>query len=142
MTLVKHQTAHPFRNVWNDFFFSPVWDNNVATAVQPAVNILEIENGFKLEVVAPGFDKEDFALKIEKNILTISAKKEVKQEENSAKPLYRRKEYTFTSFERSFKLPESIDNEQVNASLNNGILHVELVKKPELVPAVKTITVA
>jgi HSP20 family protein len=140
MTFVKHQTAHPFRNAWNDFFLSPAWEQQ--TTQQAAVNILETENGFRLEVVAPGFEKENFSVKIEKSILTVSAKKETPKEEGAAQPVYRRREFTQNAFERSFKLPETIDNEQVNASLVNGILLVDLVKKPELVPAVKNISIA
>ena len=140
MTLVKHQTAHPLKNVWNDFFFNPAWENQ--NHFQPAVNILETENGFKLEVMAPGFNKEDFSVKTEKNTLTISAKKAVKQEENTTNPVYRRREFALNNFERAFKLPETIDSELINASLVNGVLHVELVKKPELTPAVKNITIA
>lgn len=137
MTLVKHFTANPYKGIFNDFFFNPVFDT--PANAQPAVNIVETENGFTLEVAAPGFNKEDFNIKVEKNLLTISGKKETKQEENS--PVYRRREFAFTQFERSFRLPETIDTDSVNAALNNGILKVDLAKKPELVPAVKTIAV-
>ena len=138
MTLVKHHSTNPYKSLLNDFFFQPVYNN--AAVSQPAVNIAETEKGFTLEVAAPGLNKEDFNIKVEKNLLTISAKKEVKQEENG--PVYRRREFAFTQFERSFRLPETIDTDQVNATLTNGVLHVELLKKPELVPAVKTIAVA
>jgi HSP20 family protein len=137
MTLVKHHSVNPYKSLLNDFFFSPAYGNTAVA--QPAVNIAETEKGFTLEVAAPGLNKEDFNIKVEKNLLTISAKKEVKEEENG--PVYRRREFVFTQFERSFRLPETIDTDQVNATLNNGILHVELSKKPELVPAVKTIAV-
>ena len=138
MTLVKHFTANPYKSIFNDFFFNPVLDT--PANAQPAVNIVETDHGFTLEVAAPGFNKEDFSIKVEKNLLTISGKKETKQEENS--PVYRRREFAFTQFERSFRLPETIDTDSVNATLNNGILQVALAKKPELVPAVKTISVA
>jgi HSP20 family protein len=142
MTHAKYQTANPFSSVLNEFFFSPVWDKPAARQHAAATNILETDKGFRLEVAAPGFEKEDFFVKIEKNILTIGAKNEAQTEEGQSAPQYRRREFVKTAFERSFRLPETIDNEQVNATLVNGILYVELVKKPELVPAIKTITVA
>lgn len=138
MTLVKYPAAHPFKNIFNEFFLNPAFEGKVTH--QPAVNIVENEKGFQLEVAAPGFNKEDFKIAVEKNLLTISAKKETKQEENG--PVYRRREFAFEQFERSFRLPETIDTDQVNAALNNGILVVDLVKKAELQPVVKTIAVA
>ncbi|MCC6413248.1 MAG: Hsp20/alpha crystallin family protein [Saprospiraceae bacterium] len=135
MSLVKFQPA-PFQSVFNDFFnaSTPTFAN------QPAVNILETAHGFRIELAAPGLPKEAFSLKVEKNILTISAKQETSQEENNT--TYRRREFGFMSFERSFRLPETIDTEAVKAAFNNGILSVELTKKPEHQPVVKTIEVA
>ena len=141
MNFVKHQTAQPVKNVWNDFFLNAAWQQP-SFASQAAVNIAETEKGFRLEVAAPGFDKENFSIKIEKSVLTISAKKEIKEGEQTPNGTYRRREFATTAFERSFKLPETIDSETINATLSNGILHVELAKKPELVPAVKTINIA
>lgn len=138
MTLVKYPAAHPFKGLFNDFFLNPAFEG--AALKQPAVNIVETEKGFALEVVAPGFNKEDINIAVNKDVLTITAKKEQNQEENT--PNYRRREFAFEQFERSFRLPETIDTDQVNASLNNGILKVELVKKAELQPAVKTIAIA
>jgi HSP20 family protein len=138
MTLVKHPSANPYKSIFSDFFLNPVFESSAVR--QPAVNIAETEKGFTLEVAAPGLNKADFTIKVEKNLLTISAKKEGKQDENG--PVYRRREFAFTQLERSFRLPETIDTDQVNATLANGILYVELLKKPELVPAVKTIAIA
>lgn len=135
MSLVKFQPA-PFQSIFNDFLNTAV----PAFASQPAVNILETSNGFRIELAAPGLPKEAFQLKVEKDVLTISAKQETGQE--TEKPAYRRREFGFTSFERAFRLPETIDTETVKASFSNGILSVELTRKPEHQPVVKTIEVA
>lgn len=135
MTLVKFQPA-PFQSILNDFRNA----SSPAFVSQPAVNILETSNGFRIELAAPGLAKEAFSLKVEKDILTISAKQENKQEEEAA--TFRRREFGFMSFERSFRLPETIDADAVKATFNNGILSVELTKKPEHQPVVKTIEVA
>lgn len=135
MTLVKFQPA-PFQSNLNDFRNA----SSPAFMSQPAVNILETTNGFCIELAAPGLAKEAFSLKVEKYILTISAKQENKKEEETT--TFRRREFGFISFERSFRLPETIDTEAMKATFNNGILSVELTKKPEHQPVVKTIEVA
>ena len=137
MSHVKYQTL-PHKSFFNELFnvaFEPVAYNH-----RPAANILETGTGYKIEVAAPGLAKEDFEIKLDKNKLTVSAKKENKQEDNTAK--YRRREFVFQSFERSFFLPETIDTDNVKAAFNNGILEIELFNKPELQPAVKSISVA
>lgn len=139
MTLVKFQPApSPFRTLFNEFFNSTMDDAFPTTRI-PAVNVLETDNGFRLELVAPGFDKGDFNVAVNKNVLTVSAKKEQEQEENTDK--YRRREYSFNAFERSFNLPESIDQENVKANYMNGVLHIDLVKVEPAINPVRTITV-
>ena len=92
------------RNVSNFIGFDGV-------ATQPAVNILENKDSFKVEVVAPGFEKGDFELKVEKNVLTITAKHEEKTEENVEQ--YTRREFRYESFQRSFNLPDTVNQEAV-----------------------------
>jgi HSP20 family protein len=138
MNVAKYPTSHPFNSLFTDFFAQPSFGANRSNYVP--VNILESEKGFKLEIAAPGLGKEDFSITVDKNVLTVKAKKEQKQEENG--PVYRRREFNFTEIERSFRIPESIDTDQVNATFNNGILEIELVKKAALQPVVKTIAIA
>lgn len=135
MTLVRFQPALS-KGLLSDFWNLP-FDN--AVAAQPVVNILETAEGFRLEVAAPGLDKEDFQITVEKNLLTISAKKENARTEEGVK--VHRREFAYGTFERSFRLPETLDTENVAATFNNGILYVNLVKKPESKPAVKTIAI-
>ena len=106
---------------------------------QPAVNILETADGFRLEVSAPGLTKEDFQVNVVKDLLTISAQKETARTEDGIK--VHRREFAYGAFERSFRLPETIDTDNVAATFNNGILYVNLKKKAETKPEVKTITI-
>jgi HSP20 family protein len=93
-------------------------------------NIRETREGYQLEIVAPGLDKSDFKVNIDKNILTVSAerKQEVKKEDEK----FIRREYSFRSFSRSFTLDETIDAARIQAKYENGVLALELPKKEEL----------
>ncbi len=110
------------------------------SAQEPAVNIIENEAGFRLDVAAPGLQKEDFKINFENNLLTISAKVEAQTAETTEK--YSHKEFSTGSFSRSFTLPNSIDGEQIKAIYNNGILKVELPKKEEAKKHPRAIEVA
>ena len=131
----KTATAPVFESMFNEFFNHdfPVSFRNGAMQKSPAVNVVESANGYRLEVAAPGLAKEDFQVKVDKDQLTISAKKEVsKTEDNSEK--YTRKEFSFFEFNRSFHLPETVDAGNIKASYENGVLNVMLEKKPEAKP--------
>jgi HSP20 family protein len=106
-------------------FFSDGADYSV-----PAVNIKENENHFQIEVAAPGLNKEDFKIKLEKNILTVTSEKETKKDE--VKENFMRKEFSYNSFCRSFSIPETVDVEKINATHKNGILSIELPKHDEV----------
>ena len=98
----------------------------------PAVNVLESEESFKIELAAPGLKKEDFKVNIHENTLTISTENKTETEEKVGK--YTRKEFNYASFKRSFTLPKSVDGEKIVASYNDGILGIELPKKEEVKP--------
>lgn len=95
----------------------------------PAVNVVENEEGFRIEVAAPGLQKSDFKLNLEKNQLTISAEKEQKEENKNEK--YTRKEFKYTSFQRTFTLPNTIDGDRIEANYADGILSIALPKREE-----------
>ena len=99
----------------------------------------EDENAFQIEVAAPGLKKEDFKLSLHENRLTISAKQEGNTEEKTEK--YSRREFNYTSFQRTFTLPKNVYSEKIEASYTDGILHVGIPKKEEMKPAVKEIAV-
>jgi len=95
----------------------------------PAVNISENENAFSLELLVPGFDKDQIKIEVDKGLITLSAEKENSSEEKS-KTKFHRQEFTQQSFKRSFQFKEAqIDEEKIQAKFNNGVLHLELPKK-------------
>ncbi|GAB2765000.1 Hsp20/alpha crystallin family protein [Rhabdobacter roseus] len=98
----------------------------------PAVNIAENENGFRIEVAAPGLSKEDFKLDLNQNKLTISAQKQQKDEQTNEK--YTRMEFKYSSFQRTFTLPTSVDFDKVEASYADGVLNIALPKREEAKP--------
>ena len=131
-TLVRTHFANP--KLYNGFFGKEAMNEFFApasTGTIPAVNVLENKEGFKIEVAVPGLEKSDFKLKLEKNQLTISAQKEQKEEETNEK--YSRREFKYSSFQRTFTLPNSVDGEKITASYADGILKVELPKREEAI---------
>lgn len=120
----------------DDFFAKrPFAQNKVATPnawqnALPAVNIKDQDGRYFIEVAAPGFEKANFSIELDKNILTISAKKsETKEEENKG---YTYKEFSSSEFKRSFTLPlETVDTQKIEASYEAGVLVVTVPKKEE-----------
>jgi HSP20 family protein len=115
----------------NDFFrnnfFGDVLDD--ASTSTPAVNIAEGSDAYTIEVAAPGLAKNDFKVNLDHNVLTISSSKENKKEEKDGN--YTRQEFSYSTFSRSFTLPESVENEKISASYKEGILYVSIPKKEE-----------
>lgn len=104
----------------------------------PTANIKETETNFAIDVAAPGLEKQDFKINVENGFLVISVEKEKSEETKDDK--YYRKEFSFQSFKRSFKLPEHADESSVKASYNNGVLNV-LIGKKTVVKSERTIEV-
>lgn len=123
-----------FDNLFSDFFRDdfPVTFRNGGMQKSPAVNIAETEDNYRIEVAAPGLEKGDFEVKVEQDMLTISAKKETKEEDKAEK--YTRKEFSYFEFKRNFYLPETVDANGISANYENGVLHVTLAKKEEAKP--------
>lgn len=141
MKLVRrNHTAYPTLPNLVDEFFGKGWLDQVERQnwnggrSYPAVNIRENDKGFELELAAPGVRKEDFNLKLENDVLTISAeRKEEKKDENTEG--YVRREFTFQSFSRAFTLPKGkVQEGKIDASFENGVLTVTLPKKKEAQP--------
>ncbi len=120
-----------FNNLFRDDF--PVSFQNGLVQKSPAVNIVELEDSYRIEVAAPGLTKANFDLKVDQETLTISAKKEAEQEGKGEK--YTRREFSYYEFTRNFHLPESVDTNTIKASYDNGILNVAMPKKEEAKPA-------
>ena len=103
------------------------------------VNINEVENGYSLEVIAPGFEKSDFKVNLDNNVLTISAERKLEEKSLTDKQI--RKEYSYRSFKRSFTIDDKIDATAIEASYVNGVLRLNLPKKAEVRQAAKDITI-
>jgi len=103
----------------------------------PAVNIKESVNDFRFEVVAPGFNNQELNIEVDKGILTISAKKE-NQEVKETK--FKRREFSTTSFKRSFRLPEDkADESKISANYEAGILYIVIAKLETAKPKPKQV---
>jgi HSP20 family protein len=127
-----------FFKPWNEWF-----DNgNVVrrTLNVPAVNITEDEQQYSIKVAAPGLQKKDFKIDVNGNMLTISAETEERKEEKDGK--ITRQEYNYTSFARSFTLPEDVNREAIDARYENGELHLMLPKREESKKAAATKQIA
>lgn len=129
-TLVRNFAPSVLQNFFNDFErIAPTHQNAF-----PAVNVLEDENSFKIELAAPGLKKEDFKINVHENVLTISAEQKTESEENKNDGKYTRKEFNYSSFKRSFTLPKTVDGDKIVASYNEGVLGLSLPKKEEAKP--------
>jgi HSP20 family protein len=95
----------------------------------PAVNVTEHKDEFRVELAVPGMKKDDFKIDVDGNMLTISSEKEESKEEKDKK--FTRKEYNYSSFSRSFTLPDEINKEKIDAKYDNGILKIALPRKEE-----------
>jgi len=138
MSLISYRPNSALSNWLNDFenFFDSAWNKNATNElnrISPLVDIVEEENQYDIKVELPGVDKKDVKLHIENDVLSISGEKklEAKKEKDGR---YRYFERSFGSFERSFRLPENIDANSVDAHYANGVLSITLKKKPESKP--------
>ena len=128
--LARINRTHP--GFLDDFFgrdFYPVHYHRNGFKSLPAVNIVEGENGYTIEVAAPGLEKKDFRIDLEKDCLTISSAREESSEDRNDH--YTRREFRYSNFSRSFNLPETADAGNITASHKNGILTVSIPKKEE-----------
>ena len=135
-----------FNNLVDDLFAEfPVFNKNEQNWKESVpVNIKETDKNYSIEVVAPGFEKTDFKISLEQQLLTISAEKknEVKEDsDNNRNEKQIRKEYSFRTFKRSFTLDEKTDGTNIDARYVNGVLTLNLPKKEEVKPSVQEISI-
>ncbi len=140
MSIVKFTNQFPSffdRFLENDMFD---WNNknfSETNTTIPAVNIKANDEAFEVEMVAPGFEKNDFKIDLNNNLLTISSEKKSENELKESEQFTRR-EYSYQSFSRSFSLPDTADNEKITAKYEDGILKVIIPKKEEAKPKAPT----
>jgi len=136
MSLVR-RTGGLYPSFMEDFF-DKNWSgqgNGFDTGTRvPAVNVKEADDSFEIQLAAPGMEKENFEINVENNILSISAETKSENEEKDENGKYTKREFSFNSFKRSFSLPESVDDEDIKANYENGILKLSIPKKEEARP--------
>ncbi|MFB9843729.1 Hsp20/alpha crystallin family protein [Mucilaginibacter ginsenosidivorans] len=117
-----------FNDIFESFFNDSFISDRMVTRV-PAANISETPDHFHVELAAPGLKKEDFKLNLDKNMLSISV--EQRSENNDDQKNYSKREYSYNSFVRSFTLPETADDNSIEAEYADGILKINIAKKEE-----------
>lgn len=147
-TLVKRNSTFPTANtLLDDFFAKDIFDwsdKNFSTIGSnlPSANLKETDTKLEVDLAAPGMKKEDFKVEINNHTLLISSEKKQEKEETRKKDNYHRREFNYQSFCRSFSLPEYIDENKVEASYKDGILHIGIAKKDAVTKnASKTISI-
>ena len=137
MTLAKSNYRN-FNDLFDEFLRPNLWGKETGLTVPP-VNIHETNDGYHLELVAPGLNKEDFKVNLEKGLLTISYEKKTETENKEYKT--HRREFSVTSFKRSFSVDDKINADGIQAKYENGVLGLLLPKKEEVKVQPKAITI-
>lgn len=136
MALAKFSNQFP--SLFDRFFENDLFDwsnrnySNTNTTL-PSVNIREDHEGFEVEMAAPGFTKSDFKIELNNDLLTISSEKKIENEIKEGQRFTKR-EFSYQSFSRSFSLPNTVDNDKINAKYENGLLKINIPKKEEAKP--------
>lgn len=110
----------------DDMFLMPMHLSRLGSTNLPAANIRETDKEYSIEMAVPGMKRDDFNIEYDENTLTISSEKE--ENINEEKENYRRREYNYSSFNRSFRLPEAVKAENIKAHYENGVLHIAVPK--------------
>ena len=141
LKFINRPAVKQFDNFFNEFLTPSVWSNPSTDVTSiPAANVHETSAAYVLELNAPGRNKEDFKVNVDKDLLTISYEKKEDEVQQDQKTV--RREFHFSSFKRSFSLDEKIDASNIQAKYENGILKIELPKKPEIRQEPKQITIS
>ncbi len=137
MSLIKRSSSWPDVNG----FFDNNWMQTAWPEViwSPAVNVVENDKSFEVELAAPGIKKNEFKVDVKDRVLTISC--ETKKEEEEKKKNYTRREFSSRSFSRSFGLPENVDEKNISAKYEEGVLRVTLKKSEKAIPAGRNVEI-
>lgn len=128
MSIIKwNRNSDFFPSILGEIFNEEVFNKVSNRVSMPAVNLVESDNSYEIHLAAPGLKKEDFKISLENKVLTISSEKSTENEELEDK--FTRKEYSYSSFSRSFTLPENTDIEGIEAKYEKGELRLNLPKK-------------
>ena len=142
--LIPRRNQNWLPDVFNTLFDTDIMPKFNATA--PAINVIEKENEYDVELAAPGMTKDDFKVTLdeEDNLVVALEKKEETTDENKETGHYLRREFSYTKFHQTLLLPDDVDREKIGASVENGVLTVVLPKKStqELKKEAKVIEIA
>lgn len=127
-------TKRNYNQEWLPSIFNDFFDNEwmaKANATAPAINVIESDKDYKVEVAAPGMTKEDFNIHLsEDNELVITMeKKNEKKEEDKENKKYLRREFSYSKFQQSLVLPDDVEKDKIGAAVNNGVLTIDLPKR-------------
>lgn len=141
MSLIKFNANSPvmgpFDSFFNDFFEGEMFPAKGVLSRNsslPAANIRETEKAYHVELAAPGMKKDDFKLELNEDLLSIRSERKENKEEKTDR--YTKREFNFSSFVRSFRLPEEVEADKIEATYKDGILQIEIPKK-EVKPKAK-----
>lgn len=129
MPIRKYNNQNWLPSIFNDFF-----DNDwmvKANATAPAINVIENEKDYRVEVAAPGMTKEDFNIHLGEDnelVITMEKKNETKEEDKENKK-YLRREFSYSKFQQAFVLPEDVEKDKISATVTDGVLTIELPKR-------------
>ena len=128
MRIVKYNNSNVFPSLMNEFFNDDFGLNffNRNYSV-PSVNSIENNDSFEIDLAVPGMKKEDFSIELNDKILLISSE----SSNNTENDNMRLNEFNFSSFQRSFRVPDSVDQDKIKANYKNGILKIKLPKRKE-----------
>ncbi len=126
MPIRKNQNWLP--SVFNDFFDNDWMEKANSTA--PAINVIESEKDYKIELAAPGMTKDDFNVRIdEDNCLVISMEKKSENKDENHNGRYLRREFSYSKFQQTMILPDDVEKEHISAKVEHGVLTVDIPKK-------------
>lgn len=140
MTLVRrfNNQVPDIANIFDDFFGGDFFGAPVRQGRKtstPAVNVMENEDEYVIEVAAPGMKKDDFKVEVNNGVLSISAEMKEKDEQKDEEKGYTRREFCYSSFNRSFAIPKNeVDEGKIDASYKDGLLKIKLQKREEVKP--------
>lgn len=111
-----------------DDFFDTDWMKK-ANATAPAINVIENDKEYKVEVAAPGMNKNDFSIHVDEGgnlVIAMEKKTENKEEDKEKKGRFLRREFSYTKFQQTLILPADVEKDKIQASVNDGVLCIEL----------------
>ena len=131
-------------SIFNDFFDNEWLEKRNTTS--PAVNIIENEDEFRIEVAAPGMTKEDFHVDVNPDnelVISMEKKNEEKEEDPKKKGTYLRREFSYSRFQQSLLLPDNVETEKISAKVEHGVMTIDIPKKKveEKAPALRRIEI-